>query len=125
LAVLALVVPPWVQRVVPPPIVAWREADVLGTTVPEGIAVDRVGATLALYVVDSRFNPPRIAFERDLPDGTVRWIRAGRRDGFARNEIALDVVRPRGEEAYLFTAQRRLVLTAIVRGKHLAPVALR
>ena len=44
-AALAATQPPaWIQRVVPPPIVAWREADVLGTPIVEGIAVDVVQA---------------------------------------------------------------------------------
>ena len=43
LASLAMAQPPaWIQRVVPPPIVAWRTADVLGTPIVEGIAVDVV-----------------------------------------------------------------------------------
>ena len=42
LVALALGPPPaWIQRVIPPPIVAWREADVLGTPIVEGVAVDR------------------------------------------------------------------------------------
>jgi hypothetical protein len=58
LVALALAPPPaWIQRVVPPPIVGWREADVLGTPIVEGIAVDRDATfgVLTVNVGDSRF----------------------------------------------------------------------
>jgi hypothetical protein len=72
--------PAWIQRAVPPPIVAWRTADVLGTPIVEGIAVDRDAAfgTLTVNVVDSRFDPPEIVRQRDLKGTKVRWLRAGR-----------------------------------------------
>ena len=118
--------PPWVLRVVPAPVVAFREADVLGSPVVEGIAIDRLGGTLGVYVVDSRTNPPKIAAQRDLPDGKVVWLRAGRRDGFARNEIAVDVSRPRGETAYLLRLERSgLAVVKSVHGKGLTPGSLR
>jgi hypothetical protein len=117
--------PAWIGRVVPGPIVAWREADVLGTSIPEGIAVNRLGGTLGLNVVDSRTNPPTLAAERDLPDGAVRWLFAGRRDGLARDEIALDVARGNGETAYLFRVKGRLVLVRTARGRHLTRAALK
>jgi hypothetical protein len=82
--------PVWIQRAnVPPPIVAWRIADVLGTSIPEGIAVDKDVSALEVSVVDSRFDPPRIVRQRSVPGKHVRWLRAGRKDGLARNEIAL------------------------------------
>jgi hypothetical protein len=81
--------PVWIQRAnVPPPIVAWRLADVLGTPVVEGITVDRdSGTTLTVSVVDSRHDPPRIVRQRDLPGKKVVRLRAGKRDHLARNEI--------------------------------------
>jgi hypothetical protein len=81
--------PAWIQRAVPSPIVAWREADVLGTSIPEGIAVDYVAGTVTVNVVDSRLDPPEIVKERDVPGRKVLWLHAGRRDHLARNEIAL------------------------------------
>src|SRR6185436_20512530 len=61
--------PAWIQRApIPPPIVAWRLADVLGTPEVEGIAVDldRTAGTLTVNVVDSRPNPPHIAKLREV-----------------------------------------------------------
>ncbi len=121
---LALVQPPaWIQRAVPPPIVTWREADVLGTPVVEGIAIDRDLGRLTVNVVDSRFDPPRIVRQRSVPGGRVRWLRAGRRDRLARNEIAVDVSTAGGERAYLLRVERRfaLVLVRTVRGARLSP----
>src|SRR5207247_8225438 len=85
--------PAWIQRVVQGPYVTWRAADVLGTPVVEGIVVNRdaVSHSLVVNVVDSRFNPPRIVKLRELRGSGARWLRAGRRDGLARNEIAVDV----------------------------------
>jgi len=41
-ALVAAASPPaWIQRAVPPSIVAWRQADVLDTSIPEGIANGR------------------------------------------------------------------------------------
>ena len=101
--------PVWIQRAnVPPPILAWRLADVLGTPVVEGIAVDRDAAadTLTVSVVDSRFDPPRIVHQRDLKGSRVRWLRAAKRDGLARREIAVDVVDHGREVAYLLRVRR-------------------
>jgi hypothetical protein len=115
--------PAWIQRAVPPPIVAWREADVLGTPIVEGIVVDRDLNALTVNVVDSRFDPPRIVRQRNLHGGRVRWLRAGRRDGLARNEIAVDVARATGDTAYLLRVEPgfRLELAKKVRGRDLAP----
>jgi hypothetical protein len=118
--------PVWIQRAnVPPPIVAWRLADVLGTPVVEGIAVDRDAAvdTLTVNVIDSRFDPPRIVHQRDLRGSRVRWLRAGKRDGLARDQIAVDVVDHGQETAYLLLARRgfKLQLARSVRGHDLGP----
>ena len=123
LAALVLAPPPaWIQRVVPPPIVTWREADVLGTPIVEGIAVDRDLGLLTVNVVDSRFDPPQIVKQRDLPGKGVRWLRAGRRDGLPRAEIAIDVIRSGGETAYLLRVGHgfKLELVRSVRGAHLS-----
>jgi hypothetical protein len=57
-------------------------------------------------------------------DGTrVRWLRAGTRDGLARNEIALDVVDKGTEAAYLLRVRPRfrLELARTMRGPNLGP----
>jgi len=118
--------PAWIQRAnVPPPIVAWRLADVLGTPVVEGIAVDRdeTTATLTISVVDSRFDPPRIVCQRNVRGRRVRWLRAGTRDGLSRPQIAVDVVDRGGESAYLLRVVRgfRLDLARRLNGKMLNP----
>jgi hypothetical protein len=117
--------PVWIQRAkVPQPIVAWRLADVLGTPVVEGIAVDRDAAAdaLTVSVVDSRFDPPRIVHQRDLKGSRVRWLRAGKRDGLHRRDIAVDVVDHGEERAYLLLARRgfRLELVRTVRGQNIS-----
>jgi hypothetical protein len=120
MAALALAPPPaWIQRVVPPPIVAWREADVLGTPIVEGIAVDRDATfgVLTVNVVDSRFDPPEIVRQRDLRGTKLRWLRAGTRDGLFRIEIAVDVTGPGGETAYLLRVRRGFTLE-LVRSVH-------
>jgi hypothetical protein len=120
LVALALAPPPaWIQRVVPPPIVAWREADVLGTPIVEGIAVDRDAAfgVLTVNVVDSRFDPPEIVRQRELRGTKVRWLRAGTRDGLFRIQIAVDVTGPDGETAYLLRVRRGFILE-FVRSLH-------
>jgi hypothetical protein len=119
LAAIVLAPPPaWISRVVPPPIVAYREADVLGTPIVEGIAVDRDLGMLTVNVVDSRYDPPQIVRQRDVPGKSVRWLRAGRRDGLPRAEIAIDVVRSGGETAYLLRVGRGFTLKLVrsVRG---------
>ena len=118
--------PIWIQRAnVPPPIVTWRLADVIGTPVVEGIAVSRdvVDGTLTVNVVDSRFDPPRIVRQRDLQGNGVRWLRAGTRDGLFRFQIAVDVVDRGQETAYLFRVRRgfQLELARTVRGHNLSP----
>jgi hypothetical protein len=119
--------PAWIQRAaVPPPIVAWRLADVLGAPNVEGIAVDRDAAfdALTVSVVDSRFDPPEIVRKRDLKGGRVRWLRAGTRDGLFRIQIAVDVVDHGQETAYLLRVPRRgfdLELARTMRGQGLSP----
>jgi hypothetical protein len=120
--------PPWIQRaLIPPPIVAWRLADVLGTPVVEGVAVsrDNVSRTVTVNVVDSRFDPPRVVRLRELPGTNVGWLRAGVRDGLARNEVALDTTGPKGEAAYLLRVGPRLtlILARTKRGSNLEPTA--
>jgi hypothetical protein len=120
LMALALAPPPaWIQRIVPPPIVAWREADVLGTPIVEGIAVDRDAAfgVMTVNVVDSRFDPPEIVRQRELRGTKVRWLRAGTRDGLFRIQIAIDVTGPDGETAYLLRVRRGFILE-LVRSLH-------
>ena len=127
LVALALAPPPaWIQRAaIPPPIVAWREADVLGTPIVEGIAVDRDATfgVLTVNVVDSRFDPPQIVRQRDLRGTKVRWLRAGTRDGLFRIEIAVDVTGPGGETAYLLRVRRgfNLELVRSVHGTGISP----
>jgi hypothetical protein len=118
--------PAWIQRAaIPGPIVTWRAADVLGTPAAEGIVVNRdaISHSVTVNVVDSRFNPPRIVRIRELPGMQVRWLRAGRRDGLARSEIAVDAMSPLGEAAYLLRVRRGLRLEVVrkVRGHELGP----
>jgi hypothetical protein len=124
--VLALGLPPaWIQRTVQGPYVTWRTADVLGTPVVEGIAVNRdtTSHTVTVNVVDSRFDPPQIVKLRELAGTTVRWLRAGVRDGLRRPEIAVDVVSGSRETAYLLRVGKGLDLTIVrkVVGKGLGP----
>lgn len=76
-----------------------------------------------MKVVDSRYDPPQIVRSRDLPGTALRWLRAGRRDGLARGEIAVCVARPGGETAYLLRVGRKyeLELVRAVRGTKLKP----
>jgi hypothetical protein len=118
--------PVWIQRAnVPPPIIAWRLADVLGTPVVEGITVDRDASTdtLTVSVVDSRFDPPRIVHQRNVKGSRVRWLRAGKRDGLQRNQIALDVLDRGKEIASLLRIGRGfdLQLARTMRGQNLSP----
>jgi hypothetical protein len=118
--------PAWIQRAVQGPYVTWRAADVLGTPVVEGIVVNRdaISHSVTVNVVDSRFNPPRVVKLRELRGSGVRWLRAGHRDGLARNEIAVDVVAAGGREAaYLLRVRRglQLDLARSVRGHDLGP----
>jgi hypothetical protein len=93
LAVAAAPVPAWIQRAVPGPIVAWREADVLGTGIPEGIAVSTAGGSYAVGVVDSRLDPPEEVMDFELakngPRTSVKTLLAGRITGAARGEVAV------------------------------------
>jgi hypothetical protein len=116
LSVSAAASPPaWVQRAVQGPYVTWRAADVLGTPVVEGIVVTRdpISHTVAVNVVDSRFDPPRIVRLRELRGSRVGWLRAGRRDGLARGQIAIDVGDRGRETAYLLRVDRRLELRVV------------
>src|SRR5262245_57199439 len=122
--------PAWIQRApIPPPIVAWRLADVLGTPVVEGIAVDldRTAGTLTVNVVDSRTNPPHIARLRGVKGTKVRWLRAGARDGLRRSEVAIDVVDRGKEAAYLLRVGKKLQLQLVrtAHGSGIAPTVFR
>jgi hypothetical protein len=98
---------------------------VLGTPIVEGIAVDRdaTAGTLTVSVVDSRFDPPQIVRQRDLPGSRVRWLRAGTRDGLFRFQIAVDVIDHGQETAYLLRVRRgfQLELAQAKRGHNLSP----
>ena len=127
-AALALILtqpPAWIQRAVQGPYVTWRATDVIGTPVVEGIVVnhDTTSHTLTVNVVDSRFNPPRIVKLRELNGSSVRWLRAGRRDGLLRSQIAVDIVTHGKETAYLLDVRRGLTLGVVrrVRGPKLGP----
>jgi hypothetical protein len=100
---------------------------VLGTPIVEGIAVDRNLGMLTVNVVDSRFDPPRIVRQRDVRGTRVRWLRAGRQDALARNEIALDAIGPTGETAYLLRVGRGFTLALVQTrdGTNIGPRALR
>ena len=117
--------PAWIQRAVQGPYVTWRAADVLGTPVVEGIAVNRdtTSHTVTVNVVDSRFNPPQIVKLHELPGTQVRWLRAGVRDGLPRPEIAVDVVKGTQETAYLLRVGKGLNLSVVrkVAGHGLKP----
>ena len=122
--------PAWIQRApIPPPIVAWRLADVLGTPVVEGIAVDldRTAGTLTVNVVDSRTNPPHIAKLREVKGTKVRWLCAGLRDGLHRDQIAIDVVAKGKETAYLLRVGKplRLLLVRTVPGTGIGPTVFK
>lgn len=125
LALVSLVAatpPAWIQRAaIPGPIVAWRLADVLGTPVVEGIAVDRdaTAGTLTVDVVDSRFDPPRVVKLREARGTAVRWLRAGAKDGLLRSQIAIGTDRA----AYLLQVGRplRLRLVRTVHGTDVGP----
>jgi hypothetical protein len=95
LAVAFSPVPAWIQRAVPPPIVAWREADVLGSRLPEGIAISTAGGRYFVGVVDSRVDPPEEVLEYDLVPvirgSKVRSLLAGRFLGGSSAAIAVDV----------------------------------
>ena len=130
LVALALSQPPaWIQRAVPPPIIAWRTADVLGTPIVEGIAVNKDPSfgTVTVSVVDSRFQPPEMVRQRDLVGTKVRWLRAGTHDGLYRYEIAVDVVSPKGETAYLLLVRRpfQLEIGRTIHGKNISPNVFR
>jgi len=121
--------PAWIQRAVPPPIIAWRTADVLGTPIVEGIAVDKDASfsTVTVAVVDSRPNPPEMVRQRDLVGSNVRWLRAGTHDGLYRNEIAVDVTGRKGEIAYLLLVRPgfQLAIGRTIHGKNISPNVFR
>jgi hypothetical protein len=126
-AFAATPVPPWIERSHVAPtssIVTWRLADVLGSPAVEGITVDRdTNGTLNVSVIDSRFDPPRVVDQRNVKGSGVRWLRAGRRDGLPRSEIAVDVVGQGKETAYLLRVGRgfRLELVRTRTGHGLSP----
>src|SRR5581483_1965233 len=95
------------------------------TPVVEGIVVDRetVDGTLEVSVVDSRLDPPQVVRQRSVKGNRLRWLRAGRRDGLFRYEIAIDAVDKGKETAYLFRVGRafQLELVRSVRGHNLSP----
>jgi hypothetical protein len=121
--------PAWIQRAnVAPHITTWRLADVLGTPVVEGITVDRdeIDGTINVSVIDSRFDPPRVVRQRSLKGHKgqqLRWLRAGKRDGLYRYEIAVDLEDKGKETAYLLRVGRgfQLELVRTVRGHNLSP----
>jgi hypothetical protein len=121
-------VPPWIERSHVAPtqfIVTYRLADVLGSPVVEGITVDRdpTDGTLNVSVIDSRFDPPQVVKDRSVKGRRLRWLRAGKRDGLFRYEIAIDAVDKGKETAYLFRVGRafQLELVRTVRGHNLSP----
>jgi hypothetical protein len=95
-AALAAPVPPWIQRAVPSPIVAWQVADVLGNHLPEGIAVSAAGSRYFIGVVDSRPDRPQMVLDYDLirrlRGSTVRSLLAGRLQRGHSREIAVSVL---------------------------------
>ena len=101
IAVAAAPPPAWIQRAVPSPIVAWTEADLLGSSIPEGVAVSKAAGVYFVGVVDSRLDPPEMVLDYDLAKVTkgssVKTLLAGRITGAARGEIAV-VLRLAGKE---------------------------
>ena len=129
LALASPPVPPWIDRAHVAPksfIVTWRLADVLGSPAVEGITVDRdpVDGTLDVSVIDSRFDPPRIVHQGTVRGSRVRWLRAGKRDGLHRSEIAVDAIDHGKETAYLLRVRPGFEL-AVVRTKAGANIAPR
>jgi hypothetical protein len=112
LAVAAVPVPAWILRAVPSPVVAWREADVLGTSIPEGIAVSTAGGTYAVGVIDSRLDPPREVLEYELVPtirgSRVRTLVASPFLGGRKAAIAVSIlVTPSiGEQAWVLRIER-------------------
>jgi hypothetical protein len=120
-------VPAWIDRAHVAPasfIVTYRIANVLGSPVPEGITVDRdpTDGTLDVSVIDSKFDPPRIVNQGTVKGNTVRWLRAGTRDGLP-HEIAVDAVDKGTETAYLFRVGPKfnLVLVRKTHGQNISP----
>ena len=104
--------PAWIARAVPSPIVAWREADVLGDALPEGIAVSAAGGTYFVGVADSRVDPPAMVLDYDLVrairGSRVKRLLASRFLGGEKAAIAVDVfVTPSvGEQAWVLRVER-------------------
>jgi hypothetical protein len=67
--------------------------------------------------------PPAGVKQRSVKGNRLRWLRAGKRDGLFRYEIAIDVVDKGKETAYLFRVGRafQLELVRSVRGHNLSP----
>jgi hypothetical protein len=97
---------------VPGPVVAWREADVLGTSLPEGIAVSAAGGRYFVGIVDSRLDPPAEVLDYDLVPvvrgSKVRALVASRFLGGRKAAIAVDIfVTPSiGEQAWVLRVER-------------------
>jgi hypothetical protein len=110
LVLAAAPVPAWIQRAVPAPIVAWREADVLGSRLPEGVAVSRAGGTYFVGIVDSRLDPPEEVLEYDLAPAVagsrVRTLVAGRFLGGGKAAIAVAVSAAERERAWVLRVER-------------------
>jgi hypothetical protein len=104
--------PAWIGRAIPPPIVAWVEADVLGNHYPEGIAVSRAGGIYFVGVADSRLDPPEMVLDYDFvrarAGSSVRWLEAGHLTRTRAKEIGVDVrvSRAAGERAWILRVER-------------------
>jgi hypothetical protein len=120
--------PAWIDRAHIAPsqfIVTYRLADVLGSPVVEAVVVDRdpTDGTMDVSVVDSRFDPPRVVRQATVRGRSFRWLRAGTRDGLARNEIALDTADKGTEAAYLLRVGPafKLALVRKTHGRNISP----
>ena len=120
-------VPAWIDRSHVAPssfIVTYRLADVLGTSIVEGITVDRdpTAGTMDVSVIDSKFDPPQVVHQATVKGTVFRWLRAGTRDGLP-HQIAVDTGEQGEETAYLFrVAPRfRLVLVRKTHGQNISP----
>lgn len=83
----------------------------LGTSLPEGVAVSKAGGTYFVGVADSRLQPPEMVLDHDLtkvrPGSRVTWLRAGRLTGGTTKEIGVDVrfARSQGERAWILRVE--------------------
>jgi hypothetical protein len=122
-------VPAWIARAVPPPIVAWKEADVLGNKLVEGIAVSGAAGSYSVGVVDSRLDPPEEVLEYDelgnvVKGSHVKTLLAGRITGGAGKQIAVDLfVTPSiGERAWVFQVEAKRL--RVIRSFHADRIAI-